>query len=39
MSYFILPSRLFTIYINVSCSRLITSVGVERAGFSATDYS
>ena len=35
MSYFILPSY----YLNVRFSRLITSVGEQRAGFSAIDYS
>ena len=33
MSYFALPSLLFT------CSRLITSVGKETAGFPAIDFS
>ena len=37
MSYFVLPIMLFT-FSNVSFSRLITSVGEERAVFSAIDY-
>ena len=39
MSYFVLPSLLFKIVKNVGFSRLITSVGEERACFSAIDYS
>ena len=40
MSYLVLPSLLFTIVIKCKgFSRLITSVGEERACFSAIDYS
>ena len=38
MSCFVLPS-LFFFYLNVSINRLNTSVGEERAVFSAIDYS
>ena len=38
MSYFVLPSCV-VYYLNVSFNRFIISVGPEKAGFPAIDYS